>query len=203
MQALLDYVLHYKPSVPLSVVLDVDHTIIKCEKTHSHDNPYPHFMDVCEGYMYFRLSKYERNTNSMNNNHRKYRRHPLSHSLSTQSSPHSFNDQSQSQSHTKRKRMLPANDEHFIHYHCYIRPGFRSLMKTLRYLQKTCGTRVGIASMARKNYLSKVLKGLKQHCTESGKLKSISSSDCFPELQVKKYKHSSYTHHTKQYTFHP
>jgi hypothetical protein len=55
-------------------------------------------------------------------------------------------------------------------------------MRTLSFLQTNCNTRVAIASMARKNYVHRVLQGLEEHCTSSGRVKGIPARDCFPRL---------------------
>merc|ERR1712154_745752 len=52
------------------------------------------------------------------------------------------------------------------HYHIYIRPGLKKLMTYFHYLQQHTSVKMAIASMAKREYIHQILKGLQKHCTE-------------------------------------
>merc|ERR1719410_400713 len=157
-----------------AVVLDVDRTLIRSVRSSSAINPYPHYKSQhVEEYFHFSL-------------HRAPKRR--SNSLSLSSSISSSTTQSasiipppspslSSSSKPASPDTVPSlkffkssnnnnNSLYCEHYHIYIRPGLKKLMTYLHYLQQHTNVKMVIASMAKRDYIERILKGLKQHCTE-------------------------------------
>ena len=140
--------------------MDVDRTLIRSVRTNTADNPYPYYKSKhCEGYSHFVL-----NCES--------RQRTISYT----------SDSTQDTTTTHHTHPLKKNITQKEHYHVYIRPGLKTLMKYLSYLQRQSGVKIAIASMAKRDYVDHVLKGLKLHCTENNTTTKLSN---YPRFDVR------------------
>eukprot|EP01083_Nonionella_stella_P031064 85087_1 len=138
-------------SLELSVVvLDVDRTLIRSVRNYTSNNPYPYSRNQSvEDYFHFTLNREPKRSNSY-------------------TSPRT-SQTSSSTTHHRERSTLPCRDSSRVcveHYHVYIRPGLKKLMTYLSYLQQNTSVKMVIASMAKRDYVDSILKGLKKHCTE-------------------------------------
>lgn len=137
------------------VVLDVDRTLIRSVRNTSSTNPYPYYKSQhVEEYFHFTLNTESKRSNSVT---RSYNNSVLS---SPPSSPHTL----PSNVNSNHKRI--KSKELIEHYHIYVRPGLKKLMTYLNYLQETTNVKMVIASMAKRDYVNSILKGLQKHCGE-------------------------------------
>eukprot|EP01083_Nonionella_stella_P009024 26163_1 len=145
-----------------AVVLDVDRTLIRSVRNYTSINPYPYYKSQhVEEYFHFTLNREPKRSNSVTLSHNnnttnniKSKPQPLK-PLSPQTVP-------RSNMFSNNK----SNNKYMEHYHIYIRPGLKKLFTYLSYLQSNTNVKIVIASMAKRDYINSILKGLKKHCSE-------------------------------------